>query len=102
MTGAAITILARHAAELGHGENHDIVHLVTEVGDERGDRTREIVEPLRELTRRRSLIHVRIPAADIGKRDLESDIGLDQLRDLEQTQSKLRDRKSTRLNSSHT
>src|SRR5438552_215726 len=51
MIGPAITVLARHPPELGHGENHDIVHLVTEIGDKRGDRAGEIVEPLRELTR---------------------------------------------------
>src|SRR6266699_70588 len=47
--GTAVSILSRHAAELGHRENHDIVHPVAEVGDEGGDRFREIVEPLSQL-----------------------------------------------------
>src|SRR5258706_2739486 len=46
---AAIAVLAGHAAELGHRENHDVVHPVTEVGDQRGNGTREIIETLREL-----------------------------------------------------
>ena len=48
---AAIAVLARHAAELGHRHDHDVVHAIAEVGDQRGDRAGEIVETLRELAR---------------------------------------------------
>ena len=43
---------------------------------------REVVEPRRELTLRRSLVDVRVPAADVGERHLEADVRLRQLRDL--------------------
>ena len=35
-----------------------------------------------ELALRRALVDVRVPAADVGERDLEADVRLDQLRDL--------------------
>ena len=82
--GAAVAVLARRASELRHRQDHDVGHPVAEVGDERGDRPREIVEAIRELARRAALIHVRVPAADVGERDLEPDVRLDQLRDLPQ------------------
>ena len=37
-----------------------------------------------ELALRRALVDVRVPAADVGERDLEADVRLDQLRDLPQ------------------
>ena len=37
---------------------------------------REIVEPRRELALRAALVDVRVPAADVGERDLEADVGL--------------------------
>src|SRR3954465_4647065 len=52
VVGAAVAVLAGHAAELGHRHDHDVVHAITEVGDKRGDRSGEIVETLRELARR--------------------------------------------------
>ena len=81
---SAVAILLRHAPELRHRHDDDVVHPVAEVGDERGDRLREVVEAVRELPGRAALIHVRVPAADIGERDLESDVRLDELRDLPQ------------------
>src|SRR5688572_6695115 len=48
MIGAAISIFTRHAPELGHRQNQHVVHSVAEVGDERGDRAREVVETLRQ------------------------------------------------------
>ena len=45
-------------------------------------RPRKIVEPSGELPGGSALIHVRVPAADVRERDLESDVRLDQLRDL--------------------
>src|SRR2546423_1661545 len=47
----AIAVLARHATELGHCHDHDVVHAIAEVGDERRDRAGEIIQPLRELAR---------------------------------------------------
>ena len=41
----AVPVLASHAAELGHRENHDIVHAVAHIGHQCGNRAREIVEP---------------------------------------------------------
>src|SRR5450759_2088896 len=87
-----IPVLTSHAPELGHGENYDIIHPVAEIGDESRDGAREIIEPLRELTRRPSLIHMRVPAADIGERDFQSHVGLDQLRDLQEPLPELRSR----------
>ena len=55
---------------------------LAEIGDERGDAASEVVEPVGELALRRTLVDVRVPAADIRERDLEADVGLDELRDL--------------------
>ena len=57
---------------------------------ERGDRLGEVVESLRELAGRAALIDVRVPPAHVGERDLESDVALDELRDLLEALAELR------------
>ena len=74
--GAAIAVLVHRAAELRHREHDGVGHAIAEVGDERRDAAREVVEPRRELALRRSLVDVRVPAADVGERDLEPDVRL--------------------------
>ena len=62
--------------------NSDIVdddgvgHAIAEVGDERRDASREVVEPVRELPLRGALVDVRVPAAEFGERDFEADVSL--------------------------
>ena len=84
MVGAAVAVLVHRAPELRHRQDDGVLHAVAEVGDQRGDRAREIVEAVGELTLRGALVHVRVPAADVGERDLEADVRLGQLRDLPQ------------------
>ena len=56
---------------------------IAEIRDaERRDGAREVVELVGQLTLRGALVHVRVPAADVGERDLEADVRLGQLRDL--------------------
>src|SRR5262245_44391353 len=87
-----IAILPRRAAELRHRENRDVRHAVAEVLHERADRFREIVEPRRQLARRAALIHVCVPSADVGERDLQTNIRFDELRDLTQMLAERRPR----------
>ena len=79
---AAVAVLAHRPPELRHRQDDGVRHAIAEVGDERRDAAREIVEPLGELALRRALVDVRVPAADVRERDLEADVGLRQLRDL--------------------
>ena len=59
---------------------------------ERGDALREIAKSSRQLSLRATLIHVRVPTAHVSKRDFESNVRLDQLRDLQQVLTKGRAR----------
>ena len=61
----------------------------TRPGDERCDRLREISESRGELTGCSALIDVCVPSADIRERDFQSDVCLDELRDLKQTLTEL-------------
>ena len=80
--GAAVAVLPHRPSELRHRQHDGVGHAVAEVGDERGDAAREVVEARGELALRRALVDVRVPAADVRERDLEADVGLDELRDL--------------------
>ena len=62
----------------------DIFHAIAQVLIERRERLaefRQIVGQLAELAAAH-FVHVRVPAADIGERHFQSDIGFDQSRDL--------------------
>lgn len=92
MIGTAIAVLARHPAELRHRQHDDLLHPVTEVGRQRGDTQGEIAEPVRQLAVHTTLVHMRVPSADVGECDLEADVTLDQLRNLTKALAKLRPR----------
>ena len=47
-----------------------------------GESGAELLQAVRELATSIALIHVRVPAADISKSNLEANTGFDQLRDL--------------------
>src|SRR4051812_24924933 len=85
-------VLACGATKLGHREQHDIVHPRTEVDRECGDRLTKRPQKIRELSLRSALVRVRVPAniiSGVGERDLETDAGLYQLRDLHQRSAEL-------------
>ena len=46
------------------------------------DALRELCEILGELPSNATLAHVRIPPSDLGERDLDSDVGFNELGDL--------------------
>jgi hypothetical protein len=85
MVRAAISILLRHAPELRHRHDDDVVHSIAKIRHERSDRLREIGETVGELAGRSALIHVRVPSADIRERDLQAEVRLHELRDLPET-----------------
>src|SRR5690349_4258270 len=80
--GAAVAVLPSRAPEFRHRHDDDVRHPVAEIADESLDRLREVVETRCELACGAALVDVRIPAPNIRERDLETDVGLDQLRDL--------------------
>ena len=82
--GPAVAVLANRPPEFRHRQHHDVAHALAEILIECGERAAELAEPRRELAFIRSLIHMRIPAAAIGERDLQPDIRFDELRDLQQ------------------
>src|SRR5882672_12204012 len=58
---AAVAVLAHRAAEFRHRQHDRVFHEIAQVGDERSDRAREVVEPAGELSLRGALVHMRIP-----------------------------------------
>jgi hypothetical protein len=80
--GAARAVLPHRAPELGHGEDHHIVHAIAQVVHESRHALRKVAEAIGELPLRTALIHMRIPAPDIGEGHFEPNIRLDELRDL--------------------
>ncbi len=72
--GAAVAVLVHRPPELRHRQDHGVRHAIAEVGDERRDAAAEIVEAVGELALGGALVHVRVPAADVGERDLEADV----------------------------
>src|SRR6185503_1931192 len=49
MVRSAVAVLARHPAKFRHRHDDDVVHAIAEVSDKSGNRSREIIEPLRQL-----------------------------------------------------
>ena len=64
--------------------NSDMVRTTTQVAIERGQGKTQLAQPCGQLAFARALVHMRVPAAAIGERDLQPYIGFDQLRDLQQ------------------
>ena len=81
---AAISILANGAAKLRHRQDHHIVHSLAQVLIKRRDSRAELLQQIAELPARVSLVHVRVPTTDVGKRDFQTHAGFDELRDLQQ------------------
>ena len=73
------SVLGYSAAKLTHCEDEDVVHAIAEVGVERCQRLTEVVDYLCQLSLTRSLIHMRVPSAAVGKPDLPTQIHLDEL-----------------------
>ena len=84
VVGAAVAVLAGGPAELAHRQHHDVGHPVAEVGVERGQRPAEVEQLAGELAERAALVGVRVPAVALDERDLDADVGLDELGDLKQ------------------
>src|SRR6266849_2467793 len=78
----AIAVLSHGPPELRHRQDDDVGHAVAEIPVERGQTLGELHEPLRELPLLVALVGVRVPAAHVGKGDLEPHVGLDELGDL--------------------
>src|SRR5262249_39742395 len=74
--------LADGAAELRHGEHHHVAHALSQIAVERGEALGELGEAEGELAALVALIGVGVPAAHVGKGNLEADVGLDELGDL--------------------
>ncbi len=82
MIGAAVAVLPRGASEFAHRQNRDIGHAVAQIEVKRFESRSELIQAPRQLALRTALIDVRVPAAALGERDFDADIGLNELRDL--------------------
>ena len=85
MVGAGGAVLAHGAAELGHGGEQDLVLMRPKVGPEGADRPRQVPRLARKG---HGLLDVGVPAAGLGEGDLQTDVGLDEQRDLAQQQNR--------------
>src|ERR1051325_9519773 len=86
--GATVPILSCSTSELGHGDHHRVLPQISKVDPERRKRLRKISQHIGQLTLCTAFVHVMVPAADIGERDLHSEIGLNKLRQLPQAVAK--------------
>jgi hypothetical protein len=82
MIGAARAVLVHRPPELRHRHDHDVLHAIAEIAGERGHPAGEVVEAIGEQPHGRALVRVVVPVAGFRERDLEADVGLDELRDL--------------------
>src|SRR6266478_2392091 len=72
MVGAAVAVLAESTRELGDHDDDGIAPTRrTNFLGESGKRATEFAEPIRKISRRRALVDVRIPAADIDEAEVE-------------------------------
>ena len=83
VVGSRVAILPHRAAELRHGQHDDVPQLLSQVLRKRGERLAELREPCRELSFARPLVHMSVPAGHVGERQLQPDVGLDELGDLQ-------------------
>src|SRR5262249_30023432 len=63
---AAVTVLSHRAAKLRHRQHHDIVHSLAQVLIKRSKAGAELLQEVCELSTSVALVHVRVPAADVG------------------------------------
>ncbi len=77
--GAAIAVLVRGAAELGHADEHHVAHAVAHVLVKRRDSLPQIAQQVRKLALHAAFVHVMIPAAAIEERDFETDVRFEKL-----------------------
>src|SRR6185312_16864155 len=67
-----------------------VVHLITHVLRERCKRFRKVVQSSRKLPRAVPLIHMRVPSTNVGERNFQTYIRLDELRNLHEPLTELR------------
>jgi len=79
MIGAGIAILFHRAAELRHRDEYDILHSITHVANESGERRPELSQHIIQLT---VFVAVMIPTSDVRERDFHSGICFNQPRGL--------------------
>ena len=82
MVGAAVAVLPRRAAELRHGQDHDIVHAVAKIAGKMPQGLAEFSKPVGQLAGGAAFVGMGVPAADLGEGDFQPDIGFDQPGDL--------------------
>ena len=72
------------SAEFAHGDERDGFRARAQVSPEGGDGVGKVAQAVGELAVDAALVLVRIPATDIGEGGLDTEIGLEQLRNLHQ------------------
>src|SRR5437016_12362890 len=83
--GAAVSVLARRAAEFRHSHQYHVIHTIAQVPPERGNALPELRQTLRKLAFGRPRAHfvdVVIPTANIRERYFNTDVGFDEPRNL--------------------
>jgi len=84
VVGAAVAVLAHRPPELRHREHHHVAQAVTEVLGEAASPAAEVAQAIGQLAIFRALRHVGVPAAHVGERDAQADVGAHELGDLPQ------------------
>jgi hypothetical protein len=82
VVGAAGAVLARGAAEFGHGDQGDVFGIVAHVAPEGGDGGGELAQAVGELAVDAALVLMGVPAADVGEGRFNAEVGLEQLGNL--------------------
>jgi hypothetical protein len=79
MIRAAGAVLGNRAPELGHGQDYDVLRAIPQVIVQGTKPAAEFTQTSGELPARATLPHVRIPASEVGERDLYTYVGLNEL-----------------------
>ena len=79
---AAIAVLTHRPAKFRHRQHNHIIHALAQILVERRDAAAELLQQVRQLPARIALVHMRVPASDVGKRHFQPDAGFNDLRDL--------------------
>src|SRR5581483_2551890 len=79
VVGAVAAVLLGGAAELGHGDDDDVLHAVAHIRAEGAEGEAQLAEAVGHAA---LLVLVGVPAADIGEGGLDAGVGLDEARDL--------------------
>src|SRR5881409_422063 len=69
---AARAVLPDRAPELGHRDDHDVMHTVSQVAVQRCETITKILQTIRKLAARAALIGMSVPSGDIRKGHLQS------------------------------